>query len=102
MILLEFAIYPNDKGENLSEYVARCVDVIDKSGLPYRFSAMSTIIEGSWDEVMKVVGDCYKVLEVDCNRIAVMIRMDARKGTESRLKSKVDSVKSVLGRELST
>ena len=57
MVLLELAIFPNDKGTSLSPYVARCVDIIDKSGLAYQFSAMSTTIEGDWDEVMKVVGE---------------------------------------------
>lgn len=101
MVLLEFAIFPNDKGESLAPYVARCVDIIDKSGLKYQFSAMSTIIEGEWEQVMSVVGACYKELEKDCNRISVMMRVDGRKGTESRLKSKVDSVQSILNRPLS-
>ncbi len=47
MVLLELAIFPNDKGVHLSPYVARCMDIIDKSGLTYQFSAMSTTIESS-------------------------------------------------------
>ena len=30
MVLLELAIFPNDKGTSLSPYVARCMDIIDK------------------------------------------------------------------------
>ncbi len=100
MVLLELAIFPNDKGVHLSPYVARCMDIIDKSGLTYQFSAMSTTIEGSWDDVMKVVGDCFKALEKDCDRISVMTRVDYRAGNESRLKSKVQSVEEKLGRDL--
>ena len=32
MVLLEFSMSPLDKGESLSEYVARSLDIIDKSG----------------------------------------------------------------------
>lgn len=100
MVLLELAIFPNDKGTSLSPYVARCMDIIDKSGLTYQFSAMSTTIEGDWDDVMKVVGDCFKALTKDCDRISVMTRVDYRAGSESRLKSKVQSVEEKLGRDL--
>ncbi len=100
MVLLELAIFPNDKGTSLSPYVARCMDIIDKSGLTYQFSAMSTTIEGEWDGVMKVVGDCFKALAADCDRISVMTRVDYRAGKESRLKSKVQSVEEKLGRDL--
>ena len=85
MVLLELAIFPNDKGTSLSPYVARVMDVIDKSGLTYQFSAMSTTIEGDWDDVMKVVGDCFKALAKDCDRISVMTRVDYRAGNKSRL-----------------
>ena len=100
MVLLELAIFPNDKGTSLSPYVARCMDIIDKSGLTYQFSAMSTTIEGEWDDVMKVVGDCFKALAKDCDRISVMTRVDYLAGIQSRLKSKVQSVEDKLGRDL--
>ncbi len=100
MVLLELAIFPNDKGTSLSPYVARVMDIIDKSGLTYQFSAMSTTIEGEWDDVQKVVGDCFKALAKDCHRISVMTRVDYRAGNQSRLKSKVAAVEEKLGREL--
>lgn len=102
MVLLDLQIYPNDKGESLTPYVARCVDVIDKSGLNYRFGPMGSTIEGTWEQVMQVVTDCYKALEKDCARISVNIRIDARAGNESRLKSKLTSVEGAVGRTLNT
>jgi uncharacterized protein (TIGR00106 family) len=102
MVLLDLQIFPNDKGESLTPYVARCVDVIDKSGLNYRFAPMGTTIEGHWDEVMAVVTGCYKALEKDCNRITINIRIDYRAGNDSRLKSKLTSVEGAVGRTLNT
>jgi uncharacterized protein YqgV (UPF0045/DUF77 family) len=58
---------------------------------------MGTILEGGWDEVMKVVGDCFRALEPDCPRIGMNLKMDYRAGDESRLKSKVEAVERRLG-----
>lgn len=100
MVLLELQIYPMDKGERLTHHVARCMDVIDKSGVTYQMNPMGTILEGDWDAVMAVVSDCYKALETDCSRIAVNIKVDYRAGKESRLKSKIETVEASLGRDL--
>ena len=102
MVLLEFAMNPPDRGEGLSAYVARILDVIDQSGVPYQLTPMGTILEGSFDEVMKVVGDCFRALEPDCARIGMNLKMDYRAGTESRLKSKIAAVEARLGRSLRT
>jgi uncharacterized protein (TIGR00106 family) len=102
MVLLEFAMNPPDRGGGVSDYVARILDIIDRSGVPYQLTPMGTILEGSFDEVMKVVGDCFRALEPDCARIGMNLKMDYRAGTGSRLKSKVEAVESHLGRKLRT
>ena len=91
---------PPDRGDGLSAYVARILDVIDRSGVPYQLTPMGTILEGSFDEVMKVVGDCFRALEPDCRRIGMNLKMDYRAGSESRLRSKIESVEKRLGRKL--
>lgn len=102
MILLEFAMTPMSQGDSVSAYVARSVDIIDKSGLPYQLTPMGTIIEGEWDEVMAVVTACHQALCVDCPRIGVTIKIDSRAGGGGRLKSKVAAVQEKLGRPIST
>ena len=102
MVLLEFAMNPPDRGAGVSEYVARILDVIDRSGVPYQLTPMGTILEGEFDDVMKVVGDCFRALEPDCARIGMNLKMDFRAGTESRLKSKIEAVEKRLGRKLRT
>jgi uncharacterized protein (TIGR00106 family) len=102
MVLLEFSMSPLDKGESVGAYVARSIDIIDKSGLPYQLTPMGTIIEGEWDEVMKVVAACFERMKQDCNRVSTSIRIDYRAGKGGRLKSKVASIESKLGRTLST
>ena len=102
MVLLEFSMSPFDKGESLGEFVARSVDIIDKSGLPYQLTPMGTIVEGEWDEVMALVTACFQAMNQDCSRISTSIKIDYRAGKGGRLKSKIRSVESKLGRILST
>jgi len=102
MVLLEFSMSPLGKGESVGKYVARSLDIIDKSGLDYRLHAMGTVIEGDWDEVFGVVKKCYEAMRRDCNRISAAIKVDYRKGKTGRLRSKVASVENRLGRKLKT
>jgi len=100
MILLEFSMSPLGKGESVSQYVARSLDIIDASGIPYRLTPMGTILEGEWEEVMSVVQQCYERMRADCPRITCSIKIDAREGKSGRLQSKIASVEQRLGREL--
>jgi uncharacterized protein (TIGR00106 family) len=86
-LLINFSIFPLDKGESVSQYVARAVKIIKDSGLPY-----NTSIEGEWDEVMDVVTRCFEELKQDCSRVYMGITGDYRKIGSDRIVSKVESV----------
>lgn len=96
MVLLDFSMTPLGKGESVSPYVARCVEIVAASGLDYRLHAMGTTIEGEWDEVFAVVRRCYEALRPECDRITCAIKVDYRKGHSGRLESKVRSVREQL------
>jgi uncharacterized protein (TIGR00106 family) len=102
MVLLEFSMSPFSQGESLSAYVARSLDIVDRSGLPYQLTPMGTIIEGEWAEVMAVVTACFEAMRADCDRVSTQIRIDYRAGPGGRLKAKVEAVERKLGRKLST
>lgn len=99
-ILLEFSMSPLTKGESVSKYVSRSLDIIDKSGLPYRLNPMGTVIEGSWDDVMDVVKACWERMREDCDRISTLVKIDYRKGKTGRLVSKIESVEAKIGRKM--
>ena len=100
MVLLEFSMSPLGKGESVSKYVSRSLDIVDKSGIPYRLNPMGTVLEGEWDEVFVVVRKCYERMKRDCNRISCSIKVDYRKGHRGRLVSKVTSVEKTLKRAI--
>lgn len=101
MILAEFSMTPLDKGESVSPYVARSLDIIDRSGLPYRLGPMGTCVEGNWEEVFGLIRSCFDRMSQDCNRVSISIRVDYRKDKKGRLDSKIRSVESKVGRKLS-
>lgn len=102
MVLLEFAMAPVGQGESVSAAVARILDVIDRSGVPYQLTPMGTILEGEWDAVMAVVSQCFRTLEPEANRISMTLKVDWRRGPGGRLHSKTEKVEQRLGRKLAT
>jgi len=100
MVLLEFSMSPLGKGESVAQYVARSLDIIDKSGVAYRLNPMGTVLEGEWNDVFRVVQKCYERMKKDCNRISCTIKVDYRKGHAGRLESKVASVEKRLKRKM--
>jgi uncharacterized protein (TIGR00106 family) len=100
MVLLDFSMTPLGKGESVSPYVARCLEVVAASGLDYRLHAMGTTLEGELDEVLAVVRRCFEVLQSDCDRISCSVKIDYRKGPGGRLLAKVQKVEALVGRPL--
>ncbi len=99
--LLEFSITPLGQGGSVSAAVARAIDIIDRSGVPYRLNPMGTVLEGEWDEVFSVVRRCAEALSENGDRLSIAIKVDHRPGMENRLTSKIDSIERQLGRKLS-
>ena len=102
MLLAEFSIWPMDKGESVGKYVARAIDIVDRSGLPYKLGPLGTCIEGEWAEVMSVIQKCYEELEKDCGRISCSIKCDWRRGRSGGLSGKVESIEKTLKRKMKT
>ena len=102
MLLAEFSISPLDKGASLSPWVARSLDVIDRSGVAYRLGPMGTCVEGEWDEIMAVIRACFERMSEDCDRISVSFKGDWRRGATGRLDAKIAKVEATLGRKLKT
>ena len=101
--LVEFAIFPTEKTQSKSSFVARVLDLVDKSGLPYQFTPMGTIIEAETvSEALLVIEAAYAELQKDCSRIYSTIKIDYRDGPVGRLNKKTGSVERKLGRKLST
>ena len=99
--LIEFSMFPTEQTQSKSAFVARVLDIVDKSGLEYQLTPMGTIIEGETvEEVLAVINAAYEELQRDCGRIYSSIKIDWREGPVGRLNKKVGSVEAKLGRKL--
>jgi uncharacterized protein (TIGR00106 family) len=99
-VLLEFAMFPTDKtGDSASESVSKVINMINKSGITYKLTAMGTIIETETvEEALDIVNRSYKVLEPFSKRVYSTITLDIRKGKSDRLNQKIDSIESKIGK----
>ncbi len=95
-VVAEISIFPMDKGESVSRHVARAVQIIRDSGMPYELNPMGTCVEGEWGEVMRLVDRCFQEIQNDSNRIYLTLKADYRKGSSDRLRRKVASVQEKL------
>jgi uncharacterized protein (TIGR00106 family) len=100
MVILEFSVTPLGIGESVSPYVARCLEIVERSGLDYQLHAMGTLVEGELDAVLDVMKQCIDATAVDCPRVTCAAKLDFRRGHAGRLQSKVASVEEKLGRSL--
>jgi uncharacterized protein (TIGR00106 family) len=98
MVLLEMSIVPLGQGESVSQYVAQCVDIVDRSGLDYELHAMGTIVEGELSQVLTLMQQCIEHVADSCNRVSCTAKIDYRQGASGGLRAKVASVEQALGR----
>ncbi len=96
--MLNFAMFPTDKGGSVSEYVSQVIKHIDQSGVEYKLNPMGTTIEtATMQEALAIVQQSYDILDEFSERVYCSITIDARKGKEGRLKGKIDSIESKIG-----
>ena len=101
-VLVEFSMFPTDKGESVSPYVTRIIKMIDESGVPYKLTSMGTVFETETiDEALELIKRAYQQLEPDCNRVYSVVKFDIRKGKSNRIVQKIKSVESKLKKEVS-
>jgi uncharacterized protein (TIGR00106 family) len=98
-VLLEFAMFPTDKGESVSTYVSKIIKMVRESGINYQLTPMGTIIEtNNIDDALSLVKHAYEVLDKSgCNRVYSSLKFDIRKGKENRLQTKVNSIREKIG-----
>jgi len=97
-ILLEFSMFPTDKGGSVSEDVSRVIHMIRESGVPYKLTAMGTIIETeSMEQALDIVQRAYDLLSEDAGRIYSSLKIDARGDKTNRLTGKIESIEGKIG-----
>jgi uncharacterized protein (TIGR00106 family) len=99
-MLIEFSIIPIGIGSSLSAHIAEVLKIVDASGLPYKATPMGTVVEGEWDELLKLIKKCHKTAMKSGDRVVTTISIDDRKGKRNRIEEKVRSVEKKIGKAL--
>lgn len=97
-VLLEYAMFPTDKGESVSEFVSKIIKMVSISGYPYKLTAMGTIIEtNTIEEATNIINKSYSILEPYSNRVYATFTMDIQKNKNNRILSKIKSIEDKIG-----
>ena len=98
-VLLNFAMFPTDKGASVSEFVSKIILMIKNKGYNYKLTAMGTIVETeTMKEALQVIQESYNALEPYSDRIYSSVKFDIRKGKSNRLEHKIESIESKIGK----
>jgi uncharacterized protein (TIGR00106 family) len=99
-MLAEFSIVPIGVGSSIGNKLAEVLKIVDASRLPYKVNPMGTVIEGEWDDVMKLVKKCHTTIMKTQERVVTSITIDDRPGKPNRIDEKVKSIERRLGKSL--
>ena len=97
-VLLEYAMFPTDKGDSVSEFVSKIIKMVRIIGYPYKLTAMGTIIEtNTIEEATNIINKSYSILEPYSNRVYATFTMDIQKNKNNRILSKIKSIEDKIG-----
>jgi uncharacterized protein (TIGR00106 family) len=101
-MLAEFSVVPIGTGVSISPQIAKVLKIVAESGITYKANPMGTVLEGDWDSVLPVIKKCHDAVMGGSERALTTITIDDRRGKESRMEKKLESVEQKLGMKLKT
>jgi uncharacterized protein (TIGR00106 family) len=97
-VIVEFAMFPTNKENGVSEYVSRILAMIRNSGFHYQLTPMGTLVETEeLSQALEIIQKAHELLKPDCNRVYCTAKFDIREGKTGRMAQKVQSVKNRIG-----
>ncbi len=100
-MLFQLTMFPTDsRTGSVSADVAKVIDLIDRSGMPYKLTPMATVIEGEWEPVMRLINRARLLLRRTHRRVYISITIDDRRNVKNQLTGKVQSIERRLRREV--
>lgn len=96
IIVAEISVVPLGTGNaSVSEYVAACIDVLEKEkGLSYRLTPMGTILEGKLEDILAVTARMHEVPFLKgAARVVTTLKIDDRRDKKLSMQGKLNSVK---------
>lgn len=96
-VIAEFTIIPIGVGISLSQYIAKCEQLLNESGLKYELHANGTNVEGDWEAVFAALARCHESLHaMGVPRIHSEIKAGTRVDRAQSMDDKLASVQAKL------
>ncbi len=93
MPMAEITIVPLGVGASVSSYMAEALKIVERSGLKYRLTPTSTIIEGELDALFKVMKEMHESpFKKGAPRVVTVIKIDDRRDKLITMEYKVKVV----------
>lgn len=92
---MNYAMFPTDKGDSVSEFVSKIIKLVSDSGYEYKLNAMGTVIETeNIEQALDILNKSYKILEPLSDRVYATASFDIQTNKSiGRLEGKVKSIK---------
>jgi uncharacterized protein (TIGR00106 family) len=96
--IVQFTTSPLGEGVSVSRFVAAALKEVEKSGIRYQLTPMSTILEADTpEEAIKVILGAHEaVFKAGAKRVVTDIKIDDRRDEPRRMEDKVEKVKKQL------
>jgi uncharacterized protein (TIGR00106 family) len=99
-MLVELSIIPVGHGPHMSAELAKALQLVDASGLPYQLTPSGTCIEGEWEEVMPLIRQCHERVRKSVAHVVTLIKIEDDEGERHKLTRNVASVAEKVGHPL--
>jgi len=95
-VIMEFAIFPLDKGEHVSQYLKKVVEMIDALPCKSQLTPMGTIVEcDTMEECLAVISKANAILEQDAGRIYCTATFDNKPGKKDQMDHKMNAIRGI-------
>jgi len=94
-VIAEIKIIPiGTETTSLSQYIAACLNTVKQAqDISYQLTAMGTIIQGSLEQVLKLVQKMHEIpFTMGTKRVVTIINIDDRRDKSATIESKVKAV----------
>lgn len=93
-VIMEFAMFPMDKGAHVSQYVKWVVEMVDALPFQSQLTAMGTIVEcDTMEECLEVLAKANSLLETVADRIYCTAKFDNKPGKTGQMNHKIEAVR---------
>ncbi len=99
MAVVEISVTPLGTGTpGVSQYVAKCLQLVKESGINYQLTPMGTILEGDIGDIFDLVERMHEVpFAAGAQRVSTLIKIDDRRDrSDHTMAGKVASVSKQL------